>query len=57
MWGTEYEVPAHRMILTICNYMRYVILSIKVKESSSLDFVSSKLVGVDKIYRILKKVI
>jgi hypothetical protein len=29
--------------------MRYVILSIKVKESSSLDFVSSKLVGVDKI--------
>jgi hypothetical protein len=30
MWGTEYEVPAHRMILTICNY-EICDTSIKVK--------------------------
>jgi hypothetical protein len=49
MWGTEYEVPAHRMIFDYMQLYEISDTSIKVKESSSLDFVSSKLVGVDKI--------
>ena len=49
MWGTEYEVPAHRMIFDYMQLYEICDTSIKVKESSSLDFVSSKLVGVDKI--------
>ncbi len=48
-WGTEYEVPAHRMIFDYMQLYEICDTSIKVKESSSLDFVSSKLVGVDKI--------
>jgi DNA polymerase elongation subunit (family B) len=49
MWGTEFEVPAHRMIFDYMQLYEICDTSIKVKESSSLDFVSSKLVGVDKI--------
>jgi DNA polymerase elongation subunit (family B) len=49
MWGTEYEVPAHRMIFDYMQLYEICDTSIKVKESSSLDFVSQKLVGVDKI--------
>ena len=49
MWGTEYEGPAHRMIFDYMQLYEICDTSIKVKESSSLDFVSSKLVGVDKI--------
>ena len=48
-WGTEYEVPAHRMIFDYMQLYEICDTSIKVKESSSLDFVSSKLVGVEKI--------
>jgi DNA polymerase elongation subunit (family B) len=48
-WGAEYEVPAHRMIFDYMQLYEICDTSIKVKESSSLDFVSSKLVGVDKI--------
>jgi DNA polymerase elongation subunit (family B) len=49
MWGTEFEVPAHRMIFDYMQLYEICDTSIKVKESSSLDFVSQKLVGVDKI--------
>lgn len=49
LWGTEYEVPLHRMIFDYMQLYEIADTSIKVKESSSLDFVSSKLVGVDKI--------
>ena len=49
IWGTEFEVPAHRMIFDYMQLYEICDTSIKVKESSSLDFVSSKLVGVDKI--------
>ena len=49
MWGTNYEVPAHRMIFDYMQLYEICDTSIKVKESSSLDFVSNKLVGVDKI--------
>ena len=49
IWGTNFEVPMHRMIFDYMQLYEIVDTSIKVKESSSLDFVSSKLVGVDKI--------
>jgi DNA polymerase elongation subunit (family B) len=49
MWGTEFEVPSHRMIFDYMQLYEICDTSIKVKESSSLDFVSQKLVGVDKI--------
>jgi len=49
MWGTNFEVPAHRMIFDYMQLYEVCDTSIKVKESSSLDFVSSKLVGVEKI--------
>jgi DNA polymerase elongation subunit (family B) len=48
-WGTSYELPVHRMIFDYMQLYEIADTSIKVKESSSLDFVSSKLVGVDKI--------
>lgn len=48
-WGTDFEIPAHRMIFDYMQLYEICDTSIKVKESSSLDFVSGKLVGVDKI--------
>ena len=48
-WGTEYELPTHRMIFDYMQLYEICDTSIKVKESSSLDFVSQKLVGVEKI--------
>ena len=49
VFGTEYELPLHRMIFDYMQLYEICDTSIKVKESSSLDFVSSKLVGVEKI--------
>ena len=49
IWSTEFEVPAHRMIFDYMQLYEICDTSIKVKESSSLDFVANKLVGVDKI--------
>jgi DNA polymerase elongation subunit (family B) len=49
IWATDYEVPAHRMIFDYMQLYEICDTSIKVKESSSLDFVSNKLVGIDKI--------
>ena len=46
---TNYELPAHRLIFDYMQLYEICDTSIKVKESSSLDFVSSKLVGVNKI--------
>ena len=46
---TKYELPAHRMIFDYMQLYEICDTSIKVKESSSLDYVSSKLVGVNKI--------
>ena len=43
------EMPSHKMIFDYMQLYEVCDTSIKVKESSSLDFVSSKLVGVDKI--------
>lgn len=49
IWSTEFEVPAHRMIFDYMQLYEVCDTSIKVKESSSLDFVSNKLVGIEKI--------
>lgn len=49
VWGTEFELPIHRMIFDYMQLYEICDTSIKVKESSSLDFVSEKLVGVTKI--------
>lgn len=49
VWSTDYEIPAHRMIFDYMQLYEICDTSIKVKESSSLDFVSKKLVGVEKI--------
>lgn len=49
VWSTSFEVPAHRMIFDYMQLYEVCDTSIKVKESSSLDFVSSKLIGIDKI--------
>ena len=49
VWSTEFEIPAHRMIFDYMQLYEICDTTIKVKESSSLDFVSSKLVGVEKI--------
>lgn len=49
IWSTNYEVPVHRMIFDYMQLYEICDTSIKVKESSSLDFVSNKLVGVQKI--------
>ena len=46
---TNYELPAHRLVFDYMQLYEICDTSIKVKESSSLDFVSSKLVGVNKI--------
>ena len=49
VWMSNQEMPAHRMIFDYMQLYEICDTSIKVKESSSLDFVSQKLVGVDKI--------
>lgn len=49
VWKTEQEIPAHRMIFDYMQLYEVCDTSIKVKESSSLDFVANKLVGVEKI--------
>ena len=47
--GYAYELPMHRLVFDYMQLYEAFDTSIKVKESSSLDFVSSKLVGVEKI--------
>jgi len=49
VWMRNEEMPAHRMIFDYMQLYEICDTSIKVKESSSLDFVSNKLVGVEKI--------
>jgi DNA polymerase elongation subunit (family B) len=46
---TEQEMPAHRMIFDYMQLYEICDTSVKVKESSSLDFVSTALLGVNKI--------
>ena len=46
---STYKLPAHKLIFDYMQLYEAFDTSIKVKESSSLDYVSNKLVGVDKI--------
>jgi hypothetical protein len=46
---TKYELPAHRLVFDYMQLYEICDTSIKVKESSSLDYVAGKLVGVNKI--------
>ena len=49
IWATIQEMPAHKMVFDYMQLYEICDTTIKVRESSSLDFVSKKLVGVDKI--------
>lgn len=49
VWMMNAEMPAHRMVFDYMQLYEICDTSIKVKESSSLDFVANKLVGVEKI--------
>lgn len=49
IWGTEYEVPKHRGVFDYMQLYQALDTSVKVKESSSLDFVSDKLLGIQKV--------
>jgi len=49
VWMSNEEMPAHRMIFDYMQLYEICDTSIKVKESSALDFVANKLVGVEKI--------
>jgi DNA polymerase elongation subunit (family B) len=48
-WMTSYEFPSHRMIIDYMQLYKCCDTSIKVKESASLDYVSDKLIGINKI--------
>lgn len=48
--SSEFELPAHRLIFDYMQLYEVLDTSIKVKESSSLDFVSNKLFGVKKLH-------
>jgi len=49
IWGTDYEVPKHRGVFDYMQLYASLDTSVKVKESNSLDFVSEKLLGLQKI--------
>ena len=49
IWGTEYEIPAHKLVFDYMELYESLDTSVKVKESSSLDFVSKNLLGLKKI--------
>ncbi len=49
VFRSNYELPTHKLIYDYMQLYEAFDSSIKVKESSSLDFVAGKLVGVNKI--------
>jgi DNA polymerase elongation subunit (family B) len=49
VWMSTYELPVHKLIFDYMQLYEAFDTSIKVKESSSLDYVANKLVGVEKI--------
>jgi DNA polymerase elongation subunit (family B) len=49
IWGTDYEIPAHKLVLDYMLLYDSLDTSVKVKESKSLDFVSDKLLKLKKI--------
>lgn len=49
IWKTEYVVPAHKLVFDYMLLYECLDTTVKVKESSSLDFVSKALIGVGKV--------
>ena len=49
IWGTDYEVPAHKLIFDYMLLYDSLDTKVKVKESKSLEFVSEQILGVGKI--------
>ena len=49
IWLTDYEVPSHKLVFDYMHLYESLDTSIKVKESSSLDFVSENILGLKKI--------
>ncbi|NBP56485.1 hypothetical protein EBU71_08130 [bacterium] len=49
IWLSDIDIPQHRMIFDYMQLYEICDTSIKVKESSSLDFVANKLTGTQKI--------
>jgi len=49
IWMKEIDIPQHRMVFDYMQLYEICDTSIKVKESSSLDFVANKLTGTQKI--------
>lgn len=50
VWMSEEELPKHRMVFDYMMLYEIVDTSIKVRESSALDFVATKTLGVPKIH-------
>lgn len=50
VFGTEHELPAHRLIVDYMQIYKKWDTSVKVKESNSLDWVGEKLVGLRKVH-------
>lgn len=49
IWLKNYEMPAHKMIFDYMQLYEICDTTIKIKESSKLEFVSNKLIGLEKI--------
>ena len=49
IWGTDYEVPRHKLVFDYMLLYASLDTSVKVKESNSLDFVSNSVLGLKKI--------
>ena len=49
IWMSDIQLPMHRMVFDYMQLYEICDTSVKVKESSGLDFVSEKLLGVNKI--------
>jgi DNA polymerase elongation subunit (family B) len=49
VFGTDYELPAHRLVIDYMEIYKKWDTSIKVKERNSLDWVSNKILGVKKV--------
>ena len=49
VFGTEYELPIHRIVHDYMLLYKTLDTSVKIKESNTLDFVANSLLGVKKI--------
>ncbi len=49
VYGTDYELPTHRLVIDYMEIYKKWDTSVKVKESNSLDWVSNKILGTKKV--------